>query len=378
MPNEPCNCGSGRKYKKCCMGKSESSRHRPTQPSPETLARIRKEFELKQKKEEMRRAQFGDIRPIIHANHLGYRFVAVGDQLRFSKNWRTVPDFLQDYLKFVFGKDFWFSELSKPYEERHQILQWAEDLHRAQLHQVKNSEGLYPVFPSGPTVCYHLLAYDLFVLAHHSALQNRIVKRMKFRDQFQGARYELMVTATCIRAGFDIDFEDETDGTIKHPEFVARCRYSGEEIAVEAKSRKRPGVMGEPGVRREDQVVRLRVGQLINNALEKVTDMPYIVFVDVNMPGSDGEISDSKTFQQLTKSFGQVGDEEKSDKFNAIVFTNFPHHYGVWNVPAPKGEYFLLVGRNPSNPTSSPEILKRLYDATAQFGRLPSAFEQGE
>lgn len=25
--NDPCHCGSGKKYKKCCLGKSEEARH---------------------------------------------------------------------------------------------------------------------------------------------------------------------------------------------------------------------------------------------------------------------------------------------------------------------------------------------------------------
>jgi hypothetical protein len=43
----------------------------------------------------------------------------------------------------------------------------------------------------------------------HLALQERLIGRLKHPDQFQGARYELAMAATMIRAGFDLEYEME-------------------------------------------------------------------------------------------------------------------------------------------------------------------------
>lgn len=66
---------------------------------------------------------------------------------------------------------------------------------------------------------YLLLSYDLYLIRHHGALQKIIIERLKWEDQFQGTRHEIFAAATCIRAGFEIAYEDETDRIKKHPEF---------------------------------------------------------------------------------------------------------------------------------------------------------------
>ena len=92
-------------------------------------------------------------------------------------------------------------------------------------------------------MAYLLLAYDLYILRDHRALLKRNVERMQHPDQFQGARYELTVTATMIRAGFDVIMENEGDKSTRHVELTAAHRVTGQRLAVEAKSRHYPGVL---------------------------------------------------------------------------------------------------------------------------------------
>ena len=202
--------------------------------------RIPKEHEAAERK---RVGKFGHIRPAIHADYRGCKVVAIGDQVVFSKAWRTFPDFLADYIKRVLKPAWGKAEIVKPLVQRHPIMQWYDGMCRFQKSLQAGADGLFGFVPNGPTRAYLLLAYDLYTLRHHMALQASVVKRLKHRDQFQGARHELFAAATCVRAGYDIEYEDERDGTRKHPELIATHRATGQKVAVEAKSRHLPGVL---------------------------------------------------------------------------------------------------------------------------------------
>ena len=95
-------------------------------------------------------------------------------------------------------------------------------------------------------------------------------------DQFQGVRYELFVAATCIRAGFDIAYEDETDKTKKHPEFVATHRLTGQKISVEAKRRHRQDILGFNSQKESEPLIKVRKGRHIkkeNYLLKELKDL---------------------------------------------------------------------------------------------------------
>ena len=87
---------------------------------------------------------------------------------------------------------------------------------------------------------YFTFAYDLFTVQDNGRLDARLIERLKNCDQFQGARHELFAEATCLRAGFSIEHEDETDGLTRHAEFTATHKASGQRVSVEAKSKHRP------------------------------------------------------------------------------------------------------------------------------------------
>jgi hypothetical protein len=310
--NEPCPCGSGVKYKKCCM--------RAQDQIPQTIPAVRelnKKIQL-QKAQELR---YGKVRPVIHGDFHGHKMVAVGDELHWSTKWKTFPDFLFDYVKRVLGSDWGNSEIKKPYEQRHPIMQWYDDHCHFQAKQKKGRDGLYKAALSGPSAAYTFLAYDLYILRHHSSLQKEVIKRLKHKDQFQGSRYELFVAASIIRAGFTIAFEDERDMTRKHPEFFA-LHPIGSRIAVEAKSRHRPGVLGFRG--KQEPVSNLKAGVkgLLDNALSKVKDEPLLVFIDLNLPPFPGEIYEKPWFDEVREVVEHL-DTENPHKhpYNMIIFT---------------------------------------------------------
>ncbi len=148
-------------------------------------------------------------------------------------------------------------------------MQWCEALRQLQLRNPEpDDHGVCSGEPDGPSFAYLLLAYDLYLLGDHGKLRARFVERLKDREAFQGARYELFVAARMIRAGFDLEPENEGDGSTQHAEYVATHRRTKEMFAVEAKSRRAPGVLGlvgEPVVRKvfnsRVQLVKLDVHQ---------------------------------------------------------------------------------------------------------------------
>lgn len=130
---------------------------------------------------------------------------------------------------------------------------------------------------TGAVAAYMHLAYDLYALDHNAELQENLLARLRNHDQFTGVRYELHVAAVFVRAGFDIEFEDESDGNTTHCEFTATYKRTGKRFSVEAK-------------RREGS--RPRIGRLFNDALSKNANHERIIFIDINMCDvtSDGQI----------------------------------------------------------------------------------------
>ena len=98
---------------------------------------------------------------------------------------------------------------------------------------------------TGVVACYLGLAYSLYLLAHNVELQEKLVRRLKVPGQFQGAYYEVTVANILIRAGFELELEDESDGTVKHCEFSARSRRTGKKYWVEAKMQSVAGLLGK-------------------------------------------------------------------------------------------------------------------------------------
>jgi len=214
-----------------------------------------------------RERQQGLGKPIISVDFNGRRLVAVKNRLLHSGRWRTFEDFLLDYIKIAIGSEWGNSEIAKPLEERHPILVWYQKICEYQRTFAKEPCKVHSGPMTGVVAAYLHLAYDLYALDHNAELQDKLLARLRNHDQFTGARYEVYVAATFIRAGFDIDFEDEVNRTTTHCEFTATHKRTGKRFSVEAK-------------RREGR--RVRVGRLFNDALSKHANHERVIFIDIN------------------------------------------------------------------------------------------------
>jgi hypothetical protein len=228
----------------------------------------------------------------------------------------------------------------------------------------REPDGLIAAEPDGLMSAYLLLAYDLYVLRDNGKLQDEVVQRLRHRDQFHGARYELFVAATFIRAGLQFNYDDETDGSKKHPECVATDPASGLSMAVEAKARQRmrkgPFDLVE---------IRPSVRDLLLNAAGKESAHPLVVFLEVNLP-PDGA-NPPGWVPHVDQVVKDIAADRVANPFGAVIFTNRPHLDGLPAQPDPSKQFAVIL------PTGSPitlELTQTLIKAVTQYGNAPGTF----
>jgi len=308
--------------------------------------------------------------------------VAVGSELYSSTKWKTFPDFLWDYMIRTLTPPWGKEELAKPYESRHILLQWFDRACKVQSQYAanKSENGIYGLVPDGATAAYLLLAYDLYLLRHHQALQDDVVRRLKRMDQFQGARYELFVAATCIRAGFTIQHEDEQDLTRRHMEFLATHAATAQKIWIEAKSMHRPGILGQPTREGTEATIRHKAGRLLRDAAAKDPPGACVVFVDVNVP-SDSEAKLEGTWRQDAVDAYNALSGDSADglhPINMALFTNHPFHYGDESAFEKWKDTVVAMAATPRHELADRSVLQALAEATKLYGAIPQTFEEAE
>ncbi|MEX0830401.1 MAG: hypothetical protein WD032_09160 [Nitrospirales bacterium] len=240
----------------------------------EILEQGRNLFEKHKVQELQRQKQQGLGRQIISMEHKGYRFVAVGDRLHYG-DWKTFFDFLTHYIKETLGSEWGNAEIAKSLEERHPVMQWYAKVCRLQAAHAQEPGSVFSMPISGAISAYNRLAYNLYLIDHNGKdIQTRLIARLKNKDNFQGAFYETQVAAWLIKAGFELEFEDESDRTAKHCEFTAIYTATGEKYSVEAKSREIETTNSS----------RAKVGRKLYQALEKEANFMRLIFLDLNKP----------------------------------------------------------------------------------------------
>lgn len=387
--NDSCSCGSGKKFKKCCLAKFEQKTIPVTKLNPppkfdlkrvplsEVPPEVLAEFKKKQEEEALRVQRRGKVKPMISANFQGQTMIAVGNAVHWHDKWKTPTDFLYDYLKIAFGTDWWKAQWELPEDQLPVVCKWAKQMYEYQKVCQIEKDNLYGVIPNGPMLAYLTLAQDLYVLKHHMSLQTEVVRRMKDRNNFHGARYELFVAATFIRAGFDIKYENENDGSKKHPEFIAAHQQSGIEFDVEAKKRNRLKKFTLADF--DAGKCKIDARDLLGSAVGKFRDRPYIVFLDLDVPPIQGDIREKPWFEELANlpiDAGVQDHEDKKDCMNMICYTNFPTDYADESYPV--FSHFEVISENPKVPLPNEDCLHEIRRSVPLFQNFPEKInEQG-
>ncbi len=258
----------------------------------------------------------------ISANMQGYRAVAVGNTIHFDNKWRLFPDFLGCYLHALLGSGWGNIQLQLAEQHQHPIIQWREKLASLSQTATRNAQGLICI-NTGAANAWFRLAYDLYLIQHNSALQSKLVRRLKDARKFQGARFEVTVAAMMLTAGYHLRFSKER-GPGKHPEFWATHATSGRRIAVEAKSRHRNGSLGFQLAKSEPDSEVAKVDSLLNRALEKDLAEPLLIFIEINLPLTLHNNSLNAFVDELNDAWSRAQGRWPPDKFPAIgvVFYN--------------------------------------------------------
>lgn len=364
--NAQCPCGRGFKFKNCC-GKT---------PPPKFPVGVgASDPKVAELAAAVRRAgqQQGQLVPSII--HQGYRFRAVGNRIHWSRPTETFHEFLINIVKWTVGEGWYRGQLLLPEAQRHQILRWIKtqaDRSREYVGDDRFKEGdAYGVPPCGDELSLVALGYDLLHLQHRGDLPRPLVERLKNRAEFQGALYEIAIAATFVRAGFEVKFINEKSK--KHPEFFAHDRGGGVRIAVESKSRRRSGVLHEPGDIDEVKALRGDVENLISEAFEQAPGgCPFMIFVDVNVPPVPGiPFQERAWFQDVWAAMQvlQTPTAEKPDDFNGLFLTTFPFHWEGAK-PATLAEAVSVISTYPRYSVPE-EVIARIVGAMQTYGIVP-------
>lgn len=249
----------------------------------------------------------------------GTRIVQVGVR-RLKGKWKTFPDFLMDYIKRLFDADWGNTELSKATEERHPLLNLYQAVCAVQNVSEPDERGIRSSLVTGGVSLFYGLAYDLYCVEHNSNTQpvwDRLLHRLRTRGEFEQASYEALAGGAFARAGFSLDYEDDSDNTQNHVEFIATHSRTDRRFAVECK-------------RRQDKIGngKSRVVRHLNRAIgQNTTGLPLIAFIELDQPVQYS--GDGKLPPHLRKAVMQI-DRWASDPKNRalpasyVLLTNQP------------------------------------------------------
>jgi len=261
-----------------------------------------------------------------------------------------------------------------PERDRHVVVNWTHQFGDLKKTRPAKAVGhTYETTANGPVWALLSLGYDLFCLQAKNRVPEFIVERLSKKLRFQGARYELAAAAIIMRSGFDVRFLDKTETSVKHCEFIATHRTKEIQVGVEAKSRKRPGSIHEPGSFSLSKDAR-GLENLIRQAKEqRPSDLPFLIFVDLNMPTSSGlRIEDRPWFRDFTIALDRinVASAESPDPYSALILTNFSFHYGPVDEAVPRPESALIIPKYPCQPLDS-HLLEVLRGTLDRYGFIP-------
>ncbi len=318
---------------------------------------------------------FGNAPPIMCVDAYGRRMVAVKNSLVHSDDpnydWEKAPDFLISYLKSKLGTQWFSIELDKNYCDMHEIVKW----YIKGTPQVEEKSIDMWGKPNGKALALLHLAYDIFVLEHLDQLPDFILDRLKNGQNFNGARYELFVFATLIRAGFDIEYSDEKSGLNGPvPECQVTHSKTSQKLFVEAKTRNVKNVLGST----QGRANKIRLYDKLKSSIEKAVKGPYLVFVDINHPNIRVEEGNVE-FEKVRSEYGKLEALHKNSMPNMVCFTNIPFHYGDDNSSPDQNLIGLLIPHFPKhNLTSIEAIFSALDSSLKNYNFLPLEFNESD
>jgi len=364
--NELCRCGSGKKYKKCCMDKDN-------EPIPREVINyfLRKRAEA----EMLQRA--GILIPMVNPVHFaGGKIWAFGKRVYKSPNLNeTFHEFLIGVLKQTLGHEWLSQQQALPESQKHFIVTCLNKAAEWMIRNANESNRIAPgkpmmAIPDGYMKSLLVLAWDVCSVLHFGKLPEELLTRLKSKDEYQGARYEIAIAGVFSRLNFEVAWTDKSKEN-KRCEFVATHRENGYSIAVEAKSKHRPGVIHQPG---EEEDTPSMMKRIFREALEQnPKDTPFAVFIDVNLPPTPHVTHVAKTWVQEAKKIVEnrlKGLNPGDYPLSAAFFTNFSYHYQSER-EAEQAESMSIIIPHPKFPPPDERLFNMIHGALTHYGFVP-------
>lgn len=293
------------------------------------------------------------------------RVVAIWNGIQFRPLTETFHEFLIEVpLKGTFGEAWYKQEVAKPENTWHVVVEWLSAF-RQEGRKHKPDEHkpgkVYGVPATGETTEIIALAHDLYMLLKVNRLPERLIERLRNYNEFQGARYEVAIAAAFVKCGFEIEWLE--DQTRPHPEFIARNKKTDEEVAVETKSRRRPGALNQPGDLPPEDELRADIDRLYRDALKQDPGgIQFAIFLDVNLPPNTAPEEAGKWQREIVSRW-----QNDEQQVSLLGFTNFGwHHLKDKPNEMRTPEFLLAIPNQPALPLRTPETLvglKRVLDA---------------
>ena len=194
--------------------------------------------------------------------------------------------------------------------------------------------------------------------------------------------------ANClIRAGFELELEDEDDGATKHCEFSARSKVSGEKYWVEAKSRAVSGILGKTDLNGTKDLKKPtnQLSKHVREALAKPSNGKRLIFTDLNHPGESQD--DLKWFKQAERRLQSMEKDVVPEETTYIFVTNlnfhlhlesgvggrsvFPYRLGVSDFQKPEGCRFVEAYKQKKKHNDAYKIIDSFLD----YPKIPNTFD---
>lgn len=347
-------------------------------PPAEAVGSLPEQLRMKQRLHLERRAKLGEVQFPNSAVVGPKRLVGVGNRVYFVDERTNPVEFMGRHLSQVLGHDWLRTQQVAAPSQRHPVADWYHAVEEWQKRTMPNADGsVRGATINGLALAWFLLAYDVWILSHYRLI-DPLVERLRDAKQFQGARYEITAYAHFVRAGFSLKPEDERDNSARHVEFIAEHKQAGERVAVEAKSRHRPGVLGSPAAGFDlSMAPRPSIERLLRDALAKKPRIPYVIFVDLNLPPSISAEQSEDRMQAAVVEVANVICEYESggEKLpaTAVMLTNYAHHYGSIAEVFPAHDHVQVGIPMTTHPFRDPRMLDRIAGAMRSYGRLPEA-----
>lgn len=270
-------------------------------------------------------------------------------------------------LKETFGETWYKGEIAKPSEaDRHIVVRWLKGFREQQAKHLPANHQKGQIFAApttGEITELIALAHDLYLLQKVDRLPDGLVNRLRNHDGFQGARYEIAIAAAFVKSDFEIEWIG--DLPVKHPEFVARNKQTLESVAVETKSRHRPGVLNRPGTMPSPENLNADIDNLYREALgQDIGDHPFAVFLDVNLQPSTSASAVAGWQREI------VARWQGNVQLALLGFTNFAWHYDG-SGPTVHPEFILAVPNASVRPLTSPKTIESLRTVLENYGVCP-------